>query len=56
MMAKTRKRSGMKKMNAAAVQLGRRGGLTRAKALTPDERHAIVMKAILWSRATKGGA
>src|SRR5438552_14442829 len=42
---------GMKK-NAAAVALGRRGGLARAKALTAAERRAIGRKAIRarWSR------
>jgi len=46
-----------KKKNAAAVQLGRRGGPARAKTLTAAERRAIAMKATRarWDRAKKDG-
>ena len=46
------------KKNAAAVTLGRMGGLARAKALTAAERRAIATKAIRirWAAyAKKGG-
>jgi hypothetical protein len=48
----------MKKKNPAAVQLGRRGGHARAKALTATERRAIATKAIKtrWARVKKDGA
>jgi hypothetical protein len=47
-----------KKKNPAAVSLGRRGGVARAKALTAGERRAIATKAInaRWARAKKDGA
>jgi hypothetical protein len=48
----------MKKKNPAAVQLGRRGGHARAKALTAAERRAIATKAVTtrWARAKRDGA
>lgn len=38
-------RSGTDKINSAAVELGRKGGLARAKKLTPDERKKSASKA-----------
>jgi hypothetical protein len=45
------------KKDPAAVSLGRRGGLARAKALTAAERRTIARKAIQtrWRRAKTGG-
>jgi len=39
----------VKKKNAAAVQLGRRGGQATAKKLTAEQRKAIAAKAS-WAR------
>ena len=35
----------MKKKNAAAVELGKRGGKKRSKTLTPEQRSEIARKA-----------
>jgi hypothetical protein len=46
----------MRKKNAAAVQLGRRGGKATAKNLTADERRAIAKKAAKARWARKASA
>ena len=51
----------MKRKNAAAVELGRKGGLkggpARAAALTPEQRSQSAKKAVMarWAKAKSGG-
>jgi hypothetical protein len=44
----------MKKKNAAAVELGRRGGKKRKENLTPEQRSEIARKAGLASSKARG--
>jgi hypothetical protein len=50
-----------KKKNPAAVELGRRGGAARTKALTPEQREALARRAARarWSKkpdSDRGGS